>query len=144
METVFSDNNLSINANNYADEIKKISDVELGNCPIVVCDRYPFEYLSDDLGFSYYAAFDGCSSETEASFSIILELANAIKEYNLDKVYIIENSDAAIADQVINTVGKDIEIVELNSIQSITDMSTSYLDVLENDIKLIQNGTIKG
>lgn len=31
-------------------------------------DRFPFRYLVDDYGLSYYAAFAGCSAETEASF----------------------------------------------------------------------------
>ena len=34
-------------------------------------DRFPFRYMVDDYGLNYYAAFVGCSAETEASFETI-------------------------------------------------------------------------
>ena len=37
---------------------------------VVVADRYPFRYLFDDYGIDYYAAFPGCSSETDAGYYI--------------------------------------------------------------------------
>ena len=36
-------------------------------------DRFPFRYLVDDYGIDYYAAFVGCSAETEASFETITQ-----------------------------------------------------------------------
>ena len=33
-------------------------------------DRFPFRYLVEDYGLDYYAAFPGCSAETEASFEL--------------------------------------------------------------------------
>ena len=38
-------------------------------------DRFPFRYLVDDYGLAYYAAFIGCSAETEASFETVASLA---------------------------------------------------------------------
>ena len=34
---------------------------------IVFGDRFPFRYFADTYGLDYYAAFPGCSSESEAS-----------------------------------------------------------------------------
>ena len=34
---------------------------------IVFGDRFPFRYFADEYGLEYYAAFPGCSEETEAS-----------------------------------------------------------------------------
>ena len=36
------------------------------NKTLLFCDRFPFRYLVDDYGLKYYAAFSGCSAETEA------------------------------------------------------------------------------
>ena len=42
--------------------------VDNATCKTVLFgDRFPFRYLVDDYGLSYYAAFAGCSAETEAS-----------------------------------------------------------------------------
>lgn len=42
---------------------------------ILFADRFPFRYLADDYSLTYYAAFVGCSAETEASFETIAFLA---------------------------------------------------------------------
>lgn len=145
LEGKFNNSKFYTNASLYADEVLKLKDTKIGEYPIVVCDRFPFDYLSKDMGFQFFAAFDGCSAETEASFSVILELVNAINDNSLDRVYVIENSDASIAEQVISASNlSDVEIMELNSLQSVTDMSLSYLDTLSNIVNLISDGTIKG
>lgn len=38
-------------------------------------DRFPFRYLTDDYGLKYFAAFVGCSAESEASFETVIFLA---------------------------------------------------------------------
>ena len=43
-------------------------------------DRFPFRYLTDDYGLTYYAAFVGCSAETEASFETITFLTGKVDE----------------------------------------------------------------
>ena len=45
---------------------------------IVVADRFPFRYLAEDYGLTYYAAFPGCSAETEASFETIVFLSDKV------------------------------------------------------------------
>ena len=42
-------------------------------------DRFPFRYLTDDYGLDYYAAFVGCSAETEASFKTVKFLAEKVR-----------------------------------------------------------------
>ena len=46
-------------------------------------DRFPFRYLVDDYGLSYYAAFVGCSAESEASFETVSFLARKVDEGKL-------------------------------------------------------------
>ena len=106
-------------------------------------DRFPFRYLTDDYGLSYYAAFSGCSAETEASFETILFLANKADELSLPAVMTIEGTDRRIAETIVqNTKSKDLEILTLNSLQSITKKDIAngmtYLSVMENNLNILK------
>ena len=110
----------------------------------VVCgDRFPFRYLVDDYGLKYYAAFVGCSAETEASFETVAFLAKKADELKLNNVLVIENSDQKIAKKIVETTkAKDQKIVEMNSMQSVTadqiaDGAT-YLGIMEANLKALE------
>lgn len=106
-------------------------------------DRFPFRYMADDYGISYYAAFVGCSAETEASFETVTFLANKIDELSLDYVLVIENSDTKLAQTIIDSSSKkDVQIMTLDSIQSVNrndiDAGVSYLEIMENNLQVLQ------
>ena len=106
-------------------------------------DRFPFRYFTEDYGFDYYAAFAGCSAETEASFETVVFLANKTDELGLDTVYTIEGSDGAIARTIIeNTKKKDQQIAVLNSIQSVTAQQiqdgTTYLSLMQQNYDVLK------
>ena len=110
---------------------------------IVFGDRFPFRYLVDDYGIDYYAAFVGCSAETEASFETIVGLANKIDELGIDTVFTIENSDPSIAQAVIdNSQNKDRRIETLNSIQSVTADTVSsgvtYISIMRQNLETLR------
>jgi len=105
-------------------------------------DRFPFRYLVDDYGLDYYAAFVGCSAETEASFETITFLAEKVDELKLDTVFTIENSDQKIAQTIIeNTAGKDAQILTLDSLQSTTmadvEAGVTYLSVMAGNLEVL-------
>lgn len=107
-------------------------------------DRFPFRYLVDDYGLSYYAAFVGCSAETEASFKTITFLANKVDALDLNTVLTIEKSDQKIAKTIIaNTKRKDQKILVLNSMQSITSKDVSkgdtYLTIMEQNLGVLKD-----
>ena len=84
-------------------------------------DRFPFRYFTDDYGLKYFAAFVGCSAESEASFETVIFLAKKVDELGLNAVLTIEKSDKKIAKTVVgNTKNKKQEILEMGSLQSIT------------------------
>lgn len=84
-------------------------------------DRFPFRYLTDDYDLKYFAAFVGCSAESEASFETVIFLAKKVDELGLNAVLTIEKSDKKIAKTVVgNTKNKKQEILEMDSLQSIT------------------------
>ena len=64
-------------------------------------DRFPFRYLADDYGLDYYAAFAGCSAETEASFETVIFLTEKVNELQLHAVMTIEGRDHRIAETII-------------------------------------------
>ncbi len=106
-------------------------------------DRFPFRYLVDDYGLSYYAAFVGCSAETEASFETITFLAGKVDELGLHSVLTLENSNQKIAKTIIeNTSDKNQEILTLDSMQSTTSADvangTTYLSVMENNLNVLK------
>ena len=99
--------------------------------------------MVDDYGLSYYAAFVGCSAETEASFETITFLSNKVDELGLNCVLTIEKSDQKIASTIIqNTQSKDQQILAMDSMQSTTseDVSdgASYLSIMESNLDVLK------
>ena len=110
---------------------------------LLFADRFPFRYLTDDYNLTYYAAFTGCSAETDASFETITFLAGKLDELKLPVVLTIENSDQKVAKAVIeNTKTKDQQILTLNSMQSVTtkdvEEGTTYLSIMENNLQVLK------
>lgn len=110
---------------------------------LVFADRYPFRYLAHDYGLTCYAAFSGCSAESEASFATILALVKHVEENALPYVMVLENSTQGIAKQVIdNTKSKDQGILVLNSLQSVTrediGNGATYLGLMKEDLAVLK------
>ena len=110
---------------------------------VIFGDRFPFRYLVDDYGLDYYAAFVGCSAETEASFETIIFLAGKVDETGVKTILTIENSDKKIAGTIKeNTKNKDQDIAELNSLQSVTgeqtDQGVTYYGVMKDNLDVLK------
>lgn len=106
-------------------------------------DRFPFRYLTDDYGLDYYAAFVGCSAESEASFETVVFLAGKVDELGLKSILKIESSDGRIAETIKKqTRTKDQTILTLNSLQSITSKDVkdgvTYLAVMESNLEVLK------
>ena len=110
---------------------------------ILFGDRFPFRYLVDDYGIDYFAAFVGCSAETEASFETVIFLAKQVDELGLNYVLKIESGDGKIARTIIqNTKNKNARVLTLDSIQSTTAKQaaagTTYLKIMEENLKVLE------
>ena len=106
-------------------------------------DRFPFRYLTDDYGLDYYAAFVGCSAETEASFETVTFLSGKVDELGLKSIMQIETSDGSIAQTIRdNTKTKDQQILTLNSLQNSTaediKSGTTYLGVMTENLEVLK------
>ena len=110
---------------------------------VVFGDRFPFRYLMDDYGISYYAAFSGCSAETEASFETVTFLASKIDELSLKSILVLENAETKLAETIIqNTMTKDQTILHMDSIQAVTqtDMADgfTYLKAMQQNLEVLK------
>ena len=144
--------NSDVYVENVADYVEKLDslDVNYQNTveqatkkTLVFGDRFPFRYLVDDYGLNYYAAFVGCSAETEASFETIRFLAEKVDELGLKNVMTIEKSDQKIAKTIIeNTKTKDQNILKLDSMQSTTSEEVingaTYLSIMEANLDVLR------
>ena len=106
-------------------------------------DRFPFRYLVDDYGLSYYAAFVGCSAESEASFETVSFLARKVDEGKLPCVLTIEGKNHKIAETIVqNTAGKNQKILTMDSMQSTTAQDvargTTYLSLMAKNLDVLK------
>lgn len=109
---------------------------------LVFGDRFPFRYLAEDYGLNYYAAFVGCSAETEASFETIRFLAEKTDALGLSHVLTVENPNHKIAETVVaNTSGKNQQVLSMDSMQSVTSKDVAagatYLSIMEHNLDVL-------
>ena len=118
----------------YAEEVKNAK-----NDTLIFADRFPFRYLTDDYDLKYYAAFTGCSAESEASFKTLVFLADKLDSLHLNKLITIDGSDQKIAKAVIDTSKtKDVTILTLNSMQSAMGEGDTFLSVMESNLEVLK------
>ena len=110
---------------------------------LVFGDRFPFQYMAEDYGLNYYAAFPGCSAEAEASFETVLFLAGKLDELDLNTIVILESSDSRLAQAILdNSARKERRIVIMDSMQSITSADVlkdaAYISIMENNLAALE------
>ena len=106
-------------------------------------DRFPFRYLTEDYGLTYYAAFAGCSAESEASFNTIIFLAGKVDELGLSAVLTVEGVSHRLAETVVSgTREKSQRILTLDSLQSTTAADAAagktYLTAMESNLEILR------
>ncbi len=110
---------------------------------ILVGDRFPFRYLVNDFDIKYYAAYVGCSAETEASFDTIRFLVNKVDKLDLPAVIVTESDNKALAKTIIeNSSDKERAVLVMDSMQSVTakdiEAGTTYLSVMEDNLAVLE------
>ena len=106
-------------------------------------DRFPFRYMVDDYGLKYFAAFTGCSAESEASFNTIIFLSEKVNELDLQRVCKIEGGNGKIAKTVIsNSKNKKAKVLVFDSMQSTTakqiKKGATYLGAMEKNLEVLK------
>ncbi len=109
---------------------------------LVFADRFPFLYLMGDYQINYYAAFQGCSAETEATFETIAFLSDKVNQLDLNQLLILDNGLHELAQAVIdNSNNEGVAVAELHAMQSITAAEVadgaSYYSIMESNLQIL-------
>ena len=134
------------NTQEYIAELDKLDSEYLNTVAtakrntILFADRFPFRYLIEDYSLEYYAAFAGCSSESEASFQTMAFLINKTKELNLPVVLTIDGSDGSIAKTVCESSGAKIAVLDSCQSVSLNNISngTTYIGIMKNNLEVLR------
>ena len=137
------------NAKTYDDALNKLDEdyaaffANAKQKTLLFGDRFPFRYMIEDYKLNYYAAFVGCSAETEASFETITFLSGKVDELGLKSIYVLEGSNQKIAETIRNnTKSKDQKIVKLNSMQGVTkteiEGGAKYLSIMQTNLEALK------
>ena len=136
----------SQNTQNYIRELNKL-DVEFSKVvsnakrkTVVFADRFPFRYLADEFSLDCYAAFPGCSSQSEPSAATVAFLIDKVKNENIPVVFYIEFSNQKMADTVCEATGAKKML--LHSCHNVTkedfDNSVTYLSIMNNNLEALR------
>lgn len=148
LESVYPSVAMSLleNANNYINKLKLIdSDIRdvINNSKrkeLVFGDRFPFLYFVREYGLNYYAAFKGCSSETEADPTTISYLINIVKKDNIPVILKTELSNSNVANTIASET--NTKVLELNSAHNITlndfNNGITYEDIMKKNIEVLK------
>ncbi len=132
----------SSNAESYSEKLDEL-DHEFSDMTaaapentIVIGDRFPFRYLAHDYGLKYYAAFSGCSSESEPSVYTMAFLIDEILEHDIDTVFCLEFSTKKLAEKLCDATGADM--LTLHSCHNVSkddfESGVTYLDLMQNNL----------
>lgn len=123
------------------DRIRQIVD-DAPSKLILVADRFPFRYLAEEFGLDYYAAFSGCSAESDVSAATLAYLIDKVKEKNIPYVYHIEFSNKQVATAVCEQT--DADMLLLHSCHNVTkddfDAGVTYVTLMEQNADNLEKG----
>ncbi len=104
---------------------------------IVMADRFPFRYLAEAYSFKYYAAFPGCSTESDPSAATIAFLETKIRETGVKAVFYTEFSSQKVADTLCESTG--VKKLMLHSCHNVSksdfENGATYISLTEQNIK---------
>lgn len=108
--------------------------------PLIFGDRFPFAYLARDYGIEYYAAFSGCSSETEPSAAKMTELIDRAKETGAKAIYYIEFSTEKVAKTIAEAVGAKTRLMHSCHTLSTEDLNNgeTYISIMRRNIEAMK------
>jgi zinc transport system substrate-binding protein len=137
------------NCDEYVSELLELDEEfmsvveQSGNDTLLFADRFPFRYMIEDYGLKYYAAFEGCSAETEASFNTVAYLSDKLSELGLYAVCVIDGSDKRLAQVIIeNSDNDNRQIVVFNSMQSVSknniENGMTYISAMRENLEVLK------
>ena len=131
----------TLNFASYKNELsqldEKFKSVAALEGTIIMADRFPFRYLADEYSLKYYAAFPGCSTESDPSAATIAFLETKIKETDAKAVFYTEFSSQKVADTLCESTG--VRKLMLHSCHNVGksdfENGATYVSLMEQNIK---------
>ena len=110
------------------------------NKTLIVGDRFPLRYFADEFGLTYYAAFPGCSTETEPSAATIAFLIDKVKSEAVSTVFYIEFSTPLVADSIAEQTGAKTAMFHSchNVSQADLDAGATYLTLMTGNLETLK------
>lgn len=107
---------------------------------LIFADRFPFRYLMHDYGWNYYAAFSGCSSDTDANAATLSFLIDKVKTENISTVFYLENSTQKVSDAICRATGAQAVLMQSGNNVTPEDFAAGkhYQDILRENLDAIE------
>ena len=121
---------------------RKIREVvaESARKELIFGDRFPFRYFVDEYGLDYYAAFPGCSEQTEASSQTIAYLIDKAKTEGVKVILKIELTSDKLAQTIADEAGA--KVMTLNAAHNISqedfERGVTYAEIMEGNIEVLR------
>lgn len=111
-----------------------------GKHTLVFADRFPMRYFALEYGLDCYAAFPGCSSETEPSAKTVAYLIDRVREDKIPAVLYMEFSNQKMADVICEDTGcKKLPFYSAHSVSAEQfKQGVSYLDLMRINLNSLK------
>lgn len=111
-----------------------------GKHTLVFADRFPMRYFALEYGLDCYAAFPGCSSETEPSAKTVAYLIDRVREDKIPAVLYMEFSNQKMADVICEDTGcKKLPFYSAHSVSTEQfEQGVSYLDLMRINLNSLK------
>lgn len=134
------------NAASYSEELKELDGAfeavveRSGRRTLVFGDRFPLLYFVKTYGLDYYAAFPGCSMETEPSAATIAFLTDKVKQEQIPVIFYLEMSNGKIAEAIAETTGAKTMVFYSGHSISAEDLAAGedYLSLMYRNVEALR------
>ena len=107
---------------------------------LVFGDRFPFLYLVRTYGLEYYAAFPGCSGESEPSAATIAFLTDKVRQERIPTVWYIEFSNHLVADSIAEAAG--VKTAMFHTCHNVSpeelESGATYVSLMEQNLESLR------
>jgi len=134
------------NSENYTQKLETLDQqfkdffAGVTNKTLIMGDRFPLRYFADEYGLTYYAAFPGCSTETEPSAATISFLIDKVRETQVSTVFYIEFSNHLVADSIAEETHTRTALFHSchNVSKAELDQGATYLSIMAQNLETLK------
>lgn len=134
------------NAENYLSDLNELDKEfrilvkDAKRKTLIFGDRFPFRYFVDEYGLKYFAAFPGCSTETEVTPATLRFLIDKVRQEEIPVIFHIELSNQKVAQAIAEATGAQVR--QLHSVHNIIredfQNGLGYLDFMRQNIAVLR------